>query len=155
MNDLVKKQKIAIKEFYKSIKILEDLKVIRSKVVFGDIGEFLCTITFQNLKLVQEKTNEGYDAIDNEQKVQIKFSDSSYTKNIDLGDPEKYDYLIVVLTRESAHIYKSDEEKNCDYYFYKFSKSDVQKLKINSGTYTLSKTKHKQNAIKTLNIEDI
>jgi len=152
MNNLLSEQKQAIKEFYKSIELLKEKNVIRSKVIFGDIGEFLSTIVFPNLELVEERTQEGYDALDGNKKVQIKFSDSSDAKNIDLGKPHLYDYLIVVLKKESAHIYKKDMRLDHDYYFYIFNQNDLETLKTPLGEYKLSKTKHKRKAIKSLNL---
>lgn len=133
-------QQQAIHCFFKSFERLRQLKVIRSDVIFGDIGEFLCTIVFEGLTLVDEKTKEGFDAWIDGKKVQIKFSDSSDRKNIDLGNPDKYDFLIVVLGRNSAH--RMIDDSNDDYLFYKFSSKEVvEKFKVQSG-YKLSKSKH-------------
>jgi hypothetical protein len=105
-----------------------------------------------------EKLKEGYDTLDGNQKVQIKFSDSSDTKNIKLRNPKKYDYLIVVLTKESAHLYSKEDSKNkYDYYFYKFNQEEIKvfETKKGSNSFTLSKTKHTKQAIETLNLCDI
>ena len=155
MDDLKIEQKDAITNFYKAIKLLKEKNVIRSKIVFGDIGEFLATIVFKNLTLVKEKTQSVYDATIEQKKVQIKFSDSFDTKNINLGDPNMYDELIVILTKESSHIFKDDKNLKKDFYFYHFTNIEVkEKFKINSG-YTLSKSKHFKMASYVLNIENI
>lgn len=139
-------QQQAIRNFFKSVGQLRQLKIIRSDTVFGDIGEFLCTIVFDGLTLVEEKTKEGFDAWLDGKKVQIKFSDSSDTKNISLGDPYQYEILIVVLGRKSAHRMHNDLDE--DYLFYKFSSKEViERFKVRSG-YKLSRTKHFKNSEK-------
>ena len=78
----------AIETFFNSINELKSLKIIRSDTNFGDIGEYLCQVVFNDLRLVKEKTNEGYDALENGNKIQIKYSGSQGRNNIDLGDPK-------------------------------------------------------------------
>ena len=138
----------AIKNFFDSIKKLKELGIIRSDTILGDIGEYLCQTVFPNLKLVDEKTKQGHDALENGKKVQIKYSGSIDTKNIDLGNPSKYDELIVVLKRDSIHIYKEDRKRDKDFYFYRFSSQEVkEKFKIKNDKYTLSKNKHFKKAV--------
>ena len=82
-------------------------------------------------------------------KIQIKFSDSPYAKNIDLGNPLKYDELIVVLGKKSAHRMQNDSEE-ADFIFYNFSSKEVNdKFKVDCG-YKLSKKKHFKKSIKQL-----
>ncbi len=59
-------QKQDIRDFFAILKKLKESKIIRSDVIFGDIGEFLCTNVFERLKLTEHKTNKGYDALFNE-----------------------------------------------------------------------------------------
>ena len=140
----IKKQ--AIDNYFIAIEILKSEGVIRSDSVFGDIGEYLCTLVFTGLALVKDKTNEGYDAEDGEKKIQIKFSNSKDTKNIDLGEPSKYDSLIVVLGKQSAH--RNKDDTNHEYLFYRYTSEEViENFKVNSG-YKLSKTKHFKTADK-------
>ena len=133
-------QKKAIQNFFHSLVVLRRMNIVRSDVILGDIGEFLCTVAFPGLQLVPEKTNEDYDAYLNQKKVQIKYSNSPDTKNVDLGKPEKYHELIIVLGRNSAH--RMMGEPDVDYVFYRYSSSEViEKFKVASG-YKLSRTKH-------------
>ncbi len=134
------KQKILLKKFFETLQELRTIGIVRSDVILGDIGEFLCTVVFQGLKLVSEKTNKGYDALYNEKKVQIKFSNSKDAKNVDLGNPSKYDELIVVLGKESVH--RMNNDKDSDYLFYRYECKEVKdKFRVASG-HKLSKTKH-------------
>ena len=134
------KQKPLLKKFFKTLKGLRNAGIVRSDVILGDIGEFLCTVVFRGLVLVPDKTNVGYDAVYNEKRIQIKYSNSKDTKNIDLGDPSKYDELIVVLGNESAH--RMNNDNDADFLFYRYESSEVKdKFGVASG-YKLSKTKH-------------
>ncbi|OPX54099.1 hypothetical protein SAMN02745127_01525 [Oceanospirillum multiglobuliferum] len=127
-------------EYFELLRELRELDVIRSYNVLGDIGEYLCTVVFENLKLVDEITNQDFDATDGQSKIQIKFSNSSDGKNIDLGKPGKYDELIVVLGANSVH--RHTEDKDGEYVFYRYTSAQVQShFGVNSG-YKLSKTKH-------------
>jgi hypothetical protein len=147
MNDT---QNQALQIFFKSLDLLKSLNIVRSDVIFGDIGEFLCTVVFEGLTLVSEKTNAGFDAHLRDQKVQIKFSNSSDAKNIDLGDPQNYQQLIVVLGRNSAH--RMDGDPDTDYLFYMFSSNEVKEHFTTATGYKLSRTKHFKKADKEYNI---
>lgn len=137
---MTKEQKIALQNFFQCLDVLKKMNIVRSDVILGDIGEFLCTIAFPGLRLVPEKTKEGYDALCNNKKIQIKYSNSSDAKNIDLGKPDKYQELIVILGKNSAH--RKNDEPDVDFVFYRYSSSEViENFKVSSG-YKLSKTKH-------------
>lgn len=149
---MTNEQLSAIKNFFQSLSVLRELEIVRSDVVLGDIGEFLCTILFDGLTLVKNKTNEGFDAILEGNKVQIKFSDSCDTKNIDLGNPSLYDELIVVLGKKSKH--RMPDDSDADYVFYKFSSSEViSKFKVACG-HKLSKTKHFRKSLKQYTLDN-
>lgn len=137
MNDVARQ---SIKVFFNALDLLRKTGVVRSDVVFGDIGEYLCAVVFPGLTLVKEKTNRGYDAELNGKRVQIKFSNSADTKNIDLGDVAGYDELIVVLGSNSVHRMQGDS--SADYLFYRYTSKEVtERFSVNSG-YKLSRTKH-------------
>ncbi|MEX8518861.1 MAG: hypothetical protein AB3X44_10135 [Leptothrix sp. (in: b-proteobacteria)] len=142
--------KNAINKFFLSLDELRNLGIVRFSVIFGDIGEFLCTKVFSGLSLEGRRTNHGYDATYEGQKVQIKFSNSSDAKNIDLGNPEKYDVLIVVLGKKSTHIMLDDS--NSDYLFYKYTSNEVKNKFKTNGKFKLSKTKHFKKAEKHLSL---
>lgn len=139
-----------IKVFFETVGLLKKLKIVRSDVMLGDIGEFLCSVVYPGLVLMDQKTNPGFDAMLNGQKVQIKYSGSSDAKNIDLGKPDKYDILITILSRNSAH--RMVGAGDAEYLFYYFSSKEVQeKFKVGSG-YKLSRTKHFRQADKEFSI---
>jgi len=130
----------ALKNYTKSLEKLRKLKIIRSKNITGDIGEFLAMKLHPGLILVDRKNNPGYDALDpNEKKYQIKYSDSKESENIDLGDPSEYDYLIIILGSNSKH--KLDDDGL--YSPYTFSSADLKDHwpRTPQGHYTLTKNK--------------
>jgi len=133
-------QNEALLNFYASLDNLKKTGIIRSDVVWGDIGEFLCTVVYKELSLNSRKNHPNTDAMMGGKNIQIKFSNSSDTENIKLGNPNKYDEILVVLGKNSAH--KKNNAPNCDFLFYRFTSDEVtQHFKITSG-HTLSKTKH-------------
>ena len=129
-------------QFYELTKELRKAGIIRSDNIFGDIGEFLCNQVYPNLTLVQSKTNPSYDATENGRKIQIKFSDSTKAKNIHVGDPDKYDELIVVLGPNSVHRYKKEDcSRKGKILFYRYTNQDVKKKFITKKGFSLSQTK--------------
>lgn len=131
----------AIRDFFAHLAVLRTLGVVRSDVVFGDIGEFLCTLVYTDLTLCTSKTQKGIDGKLGREDVQIKFNNSSDAKNIDLGNPEKdkYDSLILVLGKDSAHRKNGLEG---DFIFYRYTSQEVRdNFSVSSG-FKFSKTKH-------------
>ncbi|WP_405341361.1 DUF6998 domain-containing protein [Fibrobacter sp.] len=138
--NLEKKCQDVLKKYYEALSELEQLEIIRSKNITGDIGEFLALQFYPGLKLVERQNNPDFDAVDADgTKYQIKYSDSSKTENIDIGNPLKYDKLIVILGPNSKH--KQDDSNL--FSAYVFSKTDLEKnlSKTKQGQYTLTKGK--------------
>lgn len=134
--------KTKLHQFYELIKELRNEGIVRSDNIFGDIGEYLCTQIYPNLTLVQSKTNPGYDATEEGKKIQIKFSDSCNAKNINVGKPDEYDVLIVVLGPNSVHRYKKEDcSRKGKILFYRYTNQDVKKKFITKKGFSLSQTK--------------
>jgi hypothetical protein len=93
-------QEIAIDCFFSSVDRLRDLGVVRSNKYLGDIAEFLCSNLF-GMELAESKKQKGHDGTIDGLRCQVKFSGGS-SQTIDLGNPELYDRLIIVLGPESA-----------------------------------------------------
>ncbi len=141
-----------LREYFKMPQKLKDAGIVRSKKILGDIGEFLCTKVYSNLELASQKNQKGYDATRNGKKIQIKFSDSSDAKNINLGNPSEYDEVIVVLGVNSSHRYSHEcASRKGKILFYGFTKKEVEKFKCESG-YLLSRDKQFKRAEKTLEL---
>lgn len=130
----------ALNKYYEALFELEQLGIIRSKNITGDIGEFLALRCYPGLHLVERQNNPDFDAVDVDgTKFQIKYSDSSKTENIDIGDPSKYDKLIVILGPNSKH----KQDNSDSFSAYLFSKEELKNnlSKTDQGKYTLTKGK--------------
>ena len=93
-------QEVAIDAFFSSVDRLKDLGVIRSNKYLGDIAEFLCSNLF-DMQLADSQKQKGHDGMIDGLRCQVKFSGGS-SQTIDLGSPELYDRLILVLGPESV-----------------------------------------------------
>lgn len=126
--------KKAIDNFFCAIGCLKELGVIRSGSYLGDLGEYLACKHY-HIKLAESLRNEGYDGIikngRKEEKVQVKYHNAAIGTNIKLGDPRKYDSVIVVLGPEST-LRQSELEET--FLLYKFSSEEVEiECSNNSG----------------------
>lgn len=138
--NLEKRCQETLKKYYEALSELEQLEIIRSKNITGDIGEFLALQFYPGLKLVERQNNPDFDAVDaHGNKFQIKYSDSLKTENIDIGDPSKYDELIIILGPNSKHKQSASDLFTA----YVFSQKDLKNNleKTNQGKYTLTKNK--------------
>ncbi len=89
-------QKELIKNYLASIASLFEAKLIRSAKVLGDLAEWFCV---QRYGLVLEKSGRhpGYDGRIGKFRVQVKAHNSPEGTNLNVGNPEKYDELIVLI----------------------------------------------------------
>lgn len=97
----------SISEFYDAVAKLRKVGVIRSDKYLGDLAEYICK-HFYEVELAVSGRQIGYDGLDKEGKVQVKYHGSSTRTNIYLVNPSQYDNLLVVLgpgslLRTTAH----------------------------------------------------
>lgn len=115
-------QATAITEFMAAATKLRSMNVIRSDRFLGDIGEFLAASEFQ-LQLAKSPRQEGHDTEGEADRVQIKFHNSPTRTNINLGEPTKYDRVLIVVGPDSLlHPAGDHTGKYC---FYEFTASHV------------------------------
>ncbi|EKB7281947.1 hypothetical protein OOY67_004500 [Vibrio parahaemolyticus] len=95
---------------------------------------------YKGLQLEKRKNNPNIDAWLGKESVQIKFSDSAYTENIALGNPDKYNRLIVVLGKNSKH--RKTDSPDADFLFYSYTSNEVKEKFMTSTNHTLTKRKH-------------
>lgn len=120
--------KQAISAFYDAVEELKRLDVIRSDKFLGDIAEYI-TAHIYNIELARSGREVGHDGIDKDGKVQVKYHGSPTKTNVDLGRPNEYDKLLVVLGPDSLlrHPHHTD-----DFLIYKFTSVEVRQF-ANAG----------------------
>ncbi|MDC1286286.1 hypothetical protein N8198_00215 [Gammaproteobacteria bacterium] len=114
--------KEAIKGFYESVENLKSLDIIRSDKYLGDIAEYISSYFYQ-IELAESGRQPGHDGSDNEGRVQIKYHGSPTRTNIDLGKPDEYENLLVVLGPNSM---LRNPDYSGDFLLYRISASDVK-----------------------------
>lgn len=97
---LTDQQERAIDTFFSAVETLRQLGVIRSGKYLGDIAEFLCC-NLLHMELAKSKKQTGHDGMIQGLRCQVKFSGGAST-TVDLGKPDAYDRLIIVLGPDSA-----------------------------------------------------
>ena len=127
-------QKSAINQFFASIKQLRETGVIRSNRFLGDLAEFLCAKAF-NIQLESNQRAKGLDGTRNGISVQIKYHGGK-TTTANLGNPNDYEELYLVVGPESVFRKKVDSD---DFLVYKFTKAQVRRRRTSSGKYQVSK----------------
>lgn len=129
----------AIHNFFKAVEKLQELGIVRSSKYLGDIGEFLASRSF-SLKLTESQRQKHIDAQKKGKKYQIKFHNAQVGTNINIGDPTKYDFLIIVIGPKSK--IREDDHNESEFRIYLFKKKEIMKWsnKSNKGIY-VAKTK--------------
>lgn len=126
----------AISEFFDAVTKLRKLGVIRSDKYLGDLAEYIGKHFYQ-IELAVSGRQVGYDGVDNEGKVQVKYHGSPTRTNIDLGDPNQYDNLLVVLGPDSLLRSTAHEEH---FLVYRMSSATAKShLNQKKGTYSCGK----------------
>lgn len=129
-------QKSAIAQFFQAVERLEELEVIRSSRFLGDIGEFLCADTFGTV-LVDELRLPGHDGTHEGKRVQVKFNNSPTGNNINVGNPEKYEELVVVLGPKSK-LREADHWPG-EFRFYRFASEEVKPWRTLNNSFYCAK----------------
>ena len=129
-------QESAIASFFAAVDHLERLKVIRSSRFLGDIGEFLCHTAF-GIELASQLRQTGHDAMDGDERVQIKFNNSTAGNNIDVGKPATYDALVIVIGPRSK--LREPNHKANEFRLYRFASSEVVLWKTTKNNYYCAK----------------
>jgi hypothetical protein len=141
--------KLAIKIFFEQVDKLKDLNVIRSDKYLGDIAEYITTC-FYNIELAESGREPGYDGIDEDGRVQVKYHGSITRTNLSLGNPNEYENLLVVLGPNS--LLRSAKYKD-DFLIYRFSSNEVKvHQNSKSGSYSCGKAPFEREPDNTLNL---
>lgn len=129
-------QESAITAFFASVDRLQELGVIRSSRFLGDVGEFLCKEAF-GTELVAQLRQPGHDGMDGDERVEIKFNNSTAGNNINAGSPAKYDALVVVVGPRSK-LREADHKVN-EFRMYRFASAEVVRWKTVKSNYYCAK----------------
>lgn len=141
--------KDAIKEFYDSVEKLKSLGIIRSDKYLGDIAEYISSY-FYEIELAESGRQPGHDGSDNEGRVQIKYHGSPTRTNIDLGKPDEYENLLVVLGPNS--LLRSPKYSG-DFLLYRISAADVKAHRnVLSNSYSCGKDPFDRKPDRVLNL---
>ncbi|MFT8362927.1 MAG: hypothetical protein ABF608_07060 [Sporolactobacillus sp.] len=130
MNINGKEAKHALNAFFDSAEKLKSLGIIRSSRFLGDIGEYIAASAY-GITLQKNLREEGFDGTKDGKRYQIKYANGS-TKNLNAGNPEEYDYLLVVIGDGSV---LSKKVSPREYQIYEFDAEFVKNQKKNSGKY--------------------
>lgn len=129
-------QESAIAAFFDAVDKLERSGVIRSSRFLGDIGEFLCADTF-GTSLVAGLRESGHDGFHEDRRVQVKFNNSPAGNNINVGNPELYEELVVVIGPRSK--LRERDHLQDEFRFYRFTSDDVRPWKTGKGSFYCAK----------------
>ncbi|QSQ16846.1 hypothetical protein [Myxococcus landrumensis] len=125
------RQRAALKDFARAVNTLREAGVIRSHRYLGDIAEFLCAGMF-GIDLATNLRQAGHDGLRGEVRAQVKYGGGKKT-NVDLGNPDAYDEIYVVLGQESvvrAPAYEGD------FLVYILTADEARALKTPGGSYS-------------------
>lgn len=121
-----------IQQFFDCPSKLLDAKVVRSDKLLGDIGEWLCVHAY-GLVLETSGRHPGYDGKIGKARVQVKVHNSPHGTNLSVGNPDKYDKLIVILGPRSCLRVSA---LKAPFHAYHFSSHKVKaQMQRNSGFY--------------------
>lgn len=129
-------QETAIATFFEAVARLEELEIIRSSRYLGDIGEFLCSKAF-GTELVPQLRQRGHDGMLGKDRVQIKFNNSTKGKNIDVGDPNDYEVLVVVIGAKSK--LREVDHGPAEFRLYRYAKAEVLSWRTANGNFYCAK----------------
>lgn len=141
----------AISAFFDSVNELRKLGVIRSDKYLGDLAEYICA-HFYEIELASSGRQAGHDGVDCDGYVQVKYHGSCTRTNIDLGDPDMYDYVLVVLGKTSllrSNMYTGD------FLVYRMSSNSVRQYRNEAkGTYSCGKKPFERTPDKIFNLDE-
>ena len=143
-------EKLAIKEFFEKVSKLTELSIIHSDKYLGDIAEFI-TACFYNIELAESGREPGHDGVNEDGKVQIKYHGSITRTNIDLGNPDEYETMFVVL--EPNSLLRSNRYQE-DFLLYRLSSEQVrQHINEKTQTYSCGKSAFNYQPDKVLSLD--
>lgn len=140
--------KESINTFFTTVNELRNQGLFKSDKYLGDIGEKICENLY-SLTLCESGRQEGHDGLCAlGKKYQIKFHNSDKRTNVALGDPDKYDFILVVIGPKSR--LKSFTENK--FHIYKFSAQTVKRKYRKASGYSCVKRNFSMTPDKVFNL---
>lgn len=125
-------EKQLISEFFAVSSKLNDAGIVRSDKLLGDIGEWLCVKQY-GLVLAESGRNKGYDGCIGDSKIQVKVHNAPIGTNVSVGNPAKYDQIIILIGPRSR---LRNTDKKLSFHIYRFTSIEVREtMKRSSGFY--------------------
>jgi hypothetical protein len=144
------RQRAALSKFAESVTELKAAGVIRSDRYLGDVAEFLCADAF-GIRLENNLREGGHDGYRGGLKVQVKFGGGKKT-NVDLGDPDAYDELFVVLGQGSV---VRSAGFDGDFLVYKLTAEEVKRMKRPGGKYSCGSARFARTPDHVIRLDDV
>ncbi|MFY0523693.1 hypothetical protein ACN28I_11075 [Archangium gephyra] len=144
------RQSAASKDFARAINELKKAGVIRSHRYLGDIAEFLCADAF-GIDLATNLRQVGHDGLRGKVRAEVKYGGGKKT-NVDLGNPDAYDEVYVVLGRESvvrAPVHEGD------FLVYIFTADEARAMKTPGGSYSCGASYFEKAPQHVISLEDV
>jgi len=109
---------------------LRDEGIVRSHRYLGDLGEFLCADAF-GIDLARNLRQVGHDGQREDLRAQIKYHGGK-TTTVNLGDPDRYDEVFVVLGPDS--VLRPDGHPE-EFLVYLLTAAEVRAFESENGNY--------------------
>jgi hypothetical protein len=120
----------SLKQFFSAQKDLGELGVIKSRDYIGDIGRYVCTLTY-GLKVPKGRKPTGYDGKIDKSRVAVRLNNCPVGNPVRLTEPFDFDELIVVLGPDCL---QRPEGVASDFIFYRFTPEEVRQRFKKTGS---------------------
>lgn len=113
----------SLKQLFAAQKSLSELGIIKSRDYLGDIGRYVCTLTY-GLKVPERKKSSGYDGRIGKSRVAVRLNNCPVGNPVRLTESFDFDELIVVLGPDCL---LRPEGVASDFIFYRFTADEVRR----------------------------
>jgi hypothetical protein len=137
-------------KFAEAVSELKAAGVIRSDRYLGDVAEFLCADAF-GIVLENNLREAGHDGRRGDLRVQVKFGGGKKL-NVDLGHPDAYDEIYIVLGQGS--VLRSPSHKG-DFLVYKLTADEVRGMQRQGGKFSCGSARFRCNPDHVIHLDDL
>ena len=138
-----------LKQFFSAQKALNERDVINSRDYIGDIGRYLCRLTY-GLEVPKGRRQAAYDGNIGSSRVAVRINNCPIGTPVRVMEPLDFDELIVVL---GPNCFLRPEGVASDFVFYRLSPDQVkEKFKETKGGYVAGRGAFDRSYDKVLNL---